>query len=1301
MLAKNLVRARVAFSLLSTIAFAAGCSEEAGPPPAVQPSATATLTSVAQPQTPTRTSTVSNPETPTPTLTSTLPSSTATPTPTTATAQCADPRPAPSGPAIYIEDVNLTAGATTAAITAKLVSGVDVAGTQNDITLSAALRIKAKANGKPDCAVNAAIDKTGTSFAFRPNGCTGAACTGVRALVLSTENVDAIPSGAALYSCNVDVVAGGELPVTGVILSTPAGQQVSGATGRGGIVCLPGAQPSATPTPTQAPATATTTPTTSSGQVCANPRPAPAGPAIYLEDLNLPKDSTAGTITAKLVAATGVAGTQSDINFPAGVSIKRKANGKPDCTVNPDIDKTGTSFAFRPNACTAETCTGVRALVLSTENVDPIVSGSTLFTCNISVTGPGGELVVSGVILSTPGGQQVSGSSGRGGIVCVEGAQLPTATPTLTSTPTAPAFTATPTNVEATLTPTPAVATATPTLVVSTCPSPRPAPAGPAIYLNDISVAQGATSAVITVKLASGGSMVAGTQNDLALPSGIRIKAKVNGKPDCAVNVAIDKTSTSFSFRPTACQGDACDGVRAIVLSTENLDVIPDGSALYSCNVTVTHGGSIAVIGVILSDPDGNRVAGAAGRDGNVCVEGEVPPTVTPTSTPTSTNTPVPTATDTPTVVMNTPTATPTEFVSTCPAPRPAPTGPAAYVADTILPMGSTAGAITVKLATGGKLIAGAQNDLALPSGMAILAKGNGRPDCSVNPAIDKAGTSFSFLPIACEGSACRGVRAIVISTDNLTAIADGAVLYTCSATVTFGGIVGVSEVFFGDPDGNRVPDGSGRDGSICIEGQLPTPTVTATPTPTDTAAPVPSSTDTPVAGETATPTPTAALEATGTATPTNAPEVTATATASPSPTIAIAGCEQVRQGPAGPAVWIVDSSALPGTETSITVRLATLGQTIVGTQNEIAFPAAATIVALGNGRPDCTVPSELNKGASYFGFTPTGCSGAECTGISAIVVATDNIDPIPDNSILYNCRVAVAANATGTLDITVGEVILSDPNGNRIAEPGSQDGRICTGPAPVVSEATLAGKNEVPAVDSDATGHASVVPTADGISVTLTTSFTAALAAHIHCGPVGVNGGVVFGLYSLADGPIPATLTKQLTSADLMPVGSISTMAEAITAIQSGDCYVNVHTQAHQGGEIRGQLSMSEFHATLTGDGESSPVATDATGTAAVGFTASKIVVTLNTTGLVQPLAAHIHLGPIGVNGPVIFGLYSLADGALPATLTKTLTAADLMPTAGASTFSEATAAIAAGGTYVNVHTQANQGGEIRGQVQ
>ena len=65
------------------------------------------------------------------------------------------------------------------------------------------------------------------------------------------------------------------------------------------------------------------------------------------------------------------------------------------------------------------------------------------------------------------------------------------------------------------------------------------------------------------------------------------------------------------------------------------------------------------------------------------------------------------------------------------------------------------------------------------------------------------------------------------------------------------------------------------------------------------------------------------------------------------------------------------------------------------------------------------------------------------------------------------------------------------------------------------------------------------------------------ATAGHIHQAPVGVNGPVI----------VPFTLVGQGAS------GSATLTAPQATALQSLGCYMNVHTAAFSGGEIRGVL--------------------------------------------------------------------------------------------------------------------------------
>ncbi|MBC7845702.1 MAG: CHRD domain-containing protein [Flavobacterium sp.] len=109
-------------------------------------------------------------------------------------------------------------------------------------------------------------------------------------------------------------------------------------------------------------------------------------------------------------------------------------------------------------------------------------------------------------------------------------------------------------------------------------------------------------------------------------------------------------------------------------------------------------------------------------------------------------------------------------------------------------------------------------------------------------------------------------------------------------------------------------------------------------------------------------------------------------------------------------------------------------------------------------------------------------------------------------------------------------------------------------------------------------------------------------------------------------------------------------------------------------------------FKATMNGTSESSPNASTATGTATLVFnTTTKIFTVTITHNVPTPTAAHIHKGALGVAGGVIFGFSS-------PTSPIQYTSVALDATQEADLF--------AGLYYVNVHTAAFPGGEIRGQL-
>lgn len=108
----------------------------------------------------------------------------------------------------------------------------------------------------------------------------------------------------------------------------------------------------------------------------------------------------------------------------------------------------------------------------------------------------------------------------------------------------------------------------------------------------------------------------------------------------------------------------------------------------------------------------------------------------------------------------------------------------------------------------------------------------------------------------------------------------------------------------------------------------------------------------------------------------------------------------------------------------------------------------------------------------------------------------------------------------------------------------------------------TLSGSNEVPSNTSTATGSVTVTFNNDTKVLTLTATYNGLTptAAHIHNGAAGVNGPVVFPL-----GAAPFTSPVSLTTV------ALTTAQES--DLKANNYYVNFHTTAFPGGEIRAQL--------------------------------------------------------------------------------------------------------------------------------
>lgn len=220
-----------------------------------------------------------------------------------------------------------------------------------------------------------------------------------------------------------------------------------------------------------------------------------------------------------------------------------------------------------------------------------------------------------------------------------------------------------------------------------------------------------------------------------------------------------------------------------------------------------------------------------------------------------------------------------------------------------------------------------------------------------------------------------------------------------------------------------------------------------------------------------------------------------------------------------------------------------------------------------------------------------------------------------------------------------------------------------------------LDGFQEVPPVNSDFRGScAAVLDPANGNRLTLscTSDVAGITAAHIHAAPAGQAGGVI------------ATL----------PAGRIIYFSEELSAENAalavvGGLYVNIHTEANAGGEIRGQIRLNTVESSnslsISGGGASEvpPATTDATGHCRM-FTDNDDTPTLRVVcvhDVENPTAAHIHAAPADANGGILFAFDS-PDSPIIQTFDLT---------------EEQVGMVQGQDLYVNIHSDAFPGGEVR----
>lgn len=141
---------------------------------------------------------------------------------------------------------------------------------------------------------------------------------------------------------------------------------------------------------------------------------------------------------------------------------------------------------------------------------------------------------------------------------------------------------------------------------------------------------------------------------------------------------------------------------------------------------------------------------------------------------------------------------------------------------------------------------------------------------------------------------------------------------------------------------------------------------------------------------------------------------------------------------------------------------------------------------------------------------------------------------------------------------------------------------------------------------------------------------------------------------------------------------------------------------------ESANQSKQKNFVAHLSGEEEVPPVETQATGQATFKLLKNGTVrFRLIVANIEDVNQVHIHLGAPGENGPIVVWLYpegpppELIPGRFNGVLaTGIITDADLVGPLEGMTVADLIDEMRSGNTYVNVHTEANPDGEIRGQI-
>lgn len=248
-----------------------------------------------------------------------------------------------------------------------------------------------------------------------------------------------------------------------------------------------------------------------------------------------------------------------------------------------------------------------------------------------------------------------------------------------------------------------------------------------------------------------------------------------------------------------------------------------------------------------------------------------------------------------------------------------------------------------------------------------------------------------------------------------------------------------------------------------------------------------------------------------------------------------------------------------------------------------------------------------------------------------------------------------------------------------------------------------LSGEAEVPPVSTQAAG--AVIAELNGDELILSGSFSGlesafdpnvAGGAHIHRARISENGGIAFNL--------SPELAQNMMAGTFLPASNTLNLSEEQKlALESGLYYVNIHSSMNQAGELRGQAqpigNSRMFEAILSGDQQVPTASSDGKGVLKLELRNNILTVEGSFEGLTAAFdaniagGAHLHFGWAGENGGIAVPLVAETDaGLLSGTFSRDANEFVLN--------AEQVNAMLERRIYVNIHTTAFPGGELRGQV-